>query len=252
MNTKVLENNNLGLALNYWDGVKKTERVFLAKQIMQQLGYKGGNKALAYYELIENIDKITLTKKEHPSFFNQLGKMNLLGARSGSIIMLYESGVWKLIMQSKKPIGIKTRNWLAREVLPTIRREGKYNVTESEQNPFSYLHDFTETSKQIENSKNVAAKAKINHLQYSDVYNKIHKLVTGKTAKEIKFMFKSKESARELLRKNFPELACTEAVIDELFTKFNKSFNEIEKSNAHRTLPPAFQSLYNLGIEFNI
>jgi prophage antirepressor-like protein len=245
-----LENRELGLNLSFFKGKNKPERVFVASQIMKQLGYKGGNKVLSHYELIEGVDKVTLRKIDWPVFFKRLGKLNLLGSRAGSVIMLYESGVWKLVMNSKKPIGIKTRNWLAREVLPSIRRTGKYDVEQSQNNPFSYLHDFTEHKKQLENSKKVAEKAKINRLSYSDTYNAIHKLVMNKTAKEINEMFNTKGSAREALRKHLPEYAATEAVIDEIFTNYNKSLNEIQASGATKTLPPAFLSLYKLGIKF--
>lgn len=250
MKTHVLNNNNLGLSLHFWNGERKPERVFLSSEVMKQLGYKGGVATLRNADLEDGADMIKIRKINHPEFIQQLSDFNLIGLRTASVVMLYESGVWKLIMKSRKPIGIKTRNWLAREVLPSIRRTGKYNVMESEMNPFSYLHDFTEQKKQLENSKAVAAKAKSSRISYSDAYNAIHKLVTGKTAKEIKVMFKSKESARELLRKNFPEFACTEAVIDEIWTNYNITLEQIEKSNAHRTLPPAFKSLYDLGVNF--
>ena len=163
--------------------------------------------------------------------------------------MLYESGVWKLIMQSRKKIGINTRNWLAREVLPSINAKGYYSVSESEKSPLSYLNQFTENSKQIKCSKQVAKKAKNEKLSYSDTYNQIHKLVVGMTAKEINKFFASKTNARETLRLNLPEMASTEAVIDELFTLHKKSLEEIKQSNAHKTLPPAFKSLYDLGIK---
>ena len=74
--------------------------------------------------------------------------------------MLYESGVWKLTLQSRKKIGIKTRNWLAREVLPSIKAKGYYDVSESSSNPFSYLRDFTEKRTQKEYSKSVSRKVK--------------------------------------------------------------------------------------------
>lgn len=245
-----LENSELGLSFDYWRSSQKNERVFLAKQITKQLGYKGTLSDLKKAELEEGKDMVKVTKKAAPKFFEQLGGMNLVGQRASSVVMLYESGVWKLIMGSKKQIGIKTRNWLAREVLPSIREKGYYDVSESESNPFSYLHDFTEETKQKSNSKEVARKTQLSSQQYSKVFNEIHKLTIGKTAKEIQEMFKSKESARQLLRKNFPEMACTEAVIDELYARYNKSLEEIEKSDAHRTLPPAFKSLYELGIKF--
>jgi hypothetical protein len=69
------------------------------------------------------------------------------------------------------------------------------------------------------------------------------------SAKEIKEFYKSKQSARTLLRENLPEIASTETVIDELFTKHNKSLAEIQQSGVNKTLPPAFKSLYSLGIK---
>jgi len=189
-------------------------------------------------------------KKEYPDFFKQLIDMKSVGRQTATIIMLYESGVWKLVMQSKKQIGIKTRNWLAREVLPSVREKGYYDVSESENNPLSYLHEFTERPKQIENSKNVAHKALNEDASFSETYNAIHKLVTNMSAKQIKKTFETKQSAREVLRKYLPEQAATEAVIDEIFTNHNRSLEEIKESNAHNTLPPAFKSLYELGIKF--
>lgn len=249
MKTEIMKNKELGLSLHFWNSSKKKERVFLATEIMKQLGYSGGVDALKNCELESDVDFIKLFKKNNPIFFKQLIDFKSIGARSGSVIMLYESGVWKLIMKSKKQIGIKTRNWLAREVLPSISRTGKYDLSEFENNPFSLLHEFTEPTKQIQNSKNVATKVMNNDRSYSVVFNEIHKLVVGCTAKEIKEHFQSKESARQLLRKHLPHLASTEAFIDELYTKYNKSLEEIEKSDAHKTLPPAFNSLFKLGIK---
>ncbi len=246
---KEMINTELGLRLNYWDGINKNERIFLASQIMKQLGYIGGNKTLVNYNLIEGTDKITVKKQKYPKFFDQLGNLKLLGSRAGSIIMLYESGVWKLIMQSKKQVGIQTRNWLASEVLPSIKQKGYYDVSESMLNPFSYLNEFTETKKQIQNSKEVSALIANTTNDFPGYYNQVHKMVVGMTAKQIGKFFDSKESARKILRIHLPEKACTEAVIDELFTKHNKSLEEIKKSNAHITLPLAFRSLFDLGIK---
>lgn len=243
---KMYKNEELSLKLHSWG----TKKLFLASEIMNQLGYKGGNKTLQNYNLIEWEDKVTLQKSDFKKFFDQLVFLKFINIKTSTVIFLYESGVWKLVMQSKKPIGVKTRNWLATEVLPTIRETGKYNIENYINNPFSYLHDFTENKKQIENSKAVAKKTKEYNLSYSFVFNQIHKMVLGKTAKEIKNIFKSKESAREILRQYRPDLACTEAVIDEIYTKYNKSLKEIEESKAHKTLPPAFKSLYDLGINF--
>lgn len=102
MKTSILKNDELGLNLNYWNGKNKNERVFLAQQIMKQLGYKGGNQTLRNHELEEGVDKITLNKKKSPKFFEKLTSLNLVGARASATIMLYESGVQKLLLNSNK------------------------------------------------------------------------------------------------------------------------------------------------------
>lgn len=249
METKVLINENLGIKLHYWNGINKNERVFIASEIMKQLGYKGVMDTLKNYDLIESIDLVKISKIKNPIFFKQLFDLKSIGKRSSNIVMLYESGVWKLIMQSKKQLGIKTRNWLASEVLPSIRNKGYYDVSESELNPFSYLNEFTEIQKQKDNSKEVNKLISSSTKDYSKYHNQVHKMVIGMNANEIKSFFSSKLSARETLRKFLPENACTEALIDELYIKHNKTLEEIEKSGANKTLPPAFKSLFELGIK---
>lgn len=248
MEAKIFENKELGLRLHSWDGKRKNERVFIASEIMKQLGYKGGNNTLRNYDLEEGIDKITLFKKTSPSFLKQLSDLKSLGQRTGSVIMLYESGVWKLIMQSRKAIGIKTRNWLAREVLPSIREKGYYSAEENSLNPLSYLSVFTERKTQLDNSKSVNKKIHDDNKNFAIYHNKVHKLVSGMNAKEIQTFYNSKDSAREILRQHLPENAATIAVIDELYYKKGLSLSNIENSKIHQTLPPALKSLMECGI----
>ena len=44
--------------------------------------------------------------------------------------MLYvnESGLYKLIMKSKKPIAQKFQEWICEEILPSIRKTGSYTL----------------------------------------------------------------------------------------------------------------------------
>lgn len=41
-------------------------------------------------------------------------------------VMVSESGLYKLVMRSDKPEAKKIQDWVAREVLPSIRRTGAY------------------------------------------------------------------------------------------------------------------------------
>ena len=242
-------NADLGLKLNYWQGVNKSERVFLAKEIMKQLGYKGANVTLNSYDLIEGVDKVTLTKKKHPKFFKQLFDLKNVGLRTGTVIMLYESGVWKLIMQSRKKIGIQTRNWLAREVLPSIAAKGYYDISESQFNPLSYLNEFTEEKKQIQNSKDVNSKIYHSTKDFRTYHNKVHKLVNNMTAKEIQKMFNSKQSARAIIREYIPENAATIAIIDEIYKMYNKSIEQIAKTGIQNSAKQTFKALFELGVK---
>lgn len=52
-------------------------------------------------------------------------------SRIGSFSLITESGVNKLIMRSDKPDACKFQDWIAREVLPAIRRTGGYLLNEA-------------------------------------------------------------------------------------------------------------------------
>jgi prophage antirepressor-like protein len=249
METKEIVNTELGLRFNYWDGRLKNERVFVASQIMKQLGYKGGMDTLRNHDLEDGVDVIKLTKKTNIQFFKQLLDLKSIGQRATSIVMLYESGIWKLIMGSKMPIGIKTRNWLAREVLPSIKGKGYYNVQESQNNPLSYLYGFTERKEQIKQSKSINHEISVTTKDYSSYHNAVHKLVNNMTAKEIQSMFNSKESAREIIRQHLPENAATMALIDELYIKYNKNLTEIESTGLQNSAKETFKALFSLGVK---
>lgn len=51
-------------------------------------------------------------------------------ARAKSVTLISESGLYKLIMRSDKPVARKFQDWVTREVLPAIRRKGGYVMGE--------------------------------------------------------------------------------------------------------------------------
>lgn len=247
---KTVKNEELGYSLTYFNSKQKNQRIYTAKEILNTLGYKGSVSAtLGKHDLEEGIDMITIKKKDHQDFFNQLTHLKCVGSRTSSIIMLYESGVNKLLMNSKKPIGVLTKNWLAREVMPSINATGQYNISDSINNPMSELFKHTEPVIQIQNSKKVAGHINENNKNFKKYFNNVHLLVTNKTAKQIRKTYCENGSARDALRKHAPDKSATESVIDELHFKYGKELSEIENANLHKTLPPAFQSIYNLGID---
>ncbi|MHC0067900.1 BRO-N domain-containing protein [Nostoc sp. UIC 10890] len=53
--------------------------------------------------------------------------------RTQSGWVIKESGVYKLAFRSNKPEADRLTNWIAEEVLPSLRRTGKYEISKPEQ-----------------------------------------------------------------------------------------------------------------------
>lgn len=239
----LITNNELGQAYFYWES--NNGRIFLASQVLKELGYKGRGDVLRNYDLVDNKDFVKFTKKNDRELFEQLVDLKSIGQRAGEVIFLTESGFWKLVMQSRKSIGIKTRDWLANEVLPSIRKTGTYSIASN--NPMAI---FTERNKQLElakKSNSILSKTK-DPEAYAKFWNDLHLLVVGLDAKSIKAVYKSKESAKEVLRKHAPHLEATEAVIEDIWAS-GIGLDQIKKTELHKSLAHSFNALLSLGID---
>lgn len=86
---------------------------FIGKEVAEKLGYQNASKALSDH--VDNEDKL-----------NNVSLLSL-GQRGGWIIN--ESGLYSLILSSKLPQAKAFKRWVTHEVLPAIRRTGKYDST---------------------------------------------------------------------------------------------------------------------------
>lgn len=241
MEHSIIVNNELKLSFFYWES--KHGRLFLAKQVMKELGYAGGTFTLKHAELIDGFDMFKFAKATDKELFKELEQLNCIGQRASEVIMIAESGFWKLVMQSRKSVGIKTRHWLASEVLPTIRKTGTYSIAND-----SPLAIFTERSKQLELSKGVNAQINKTSEDYAKFWNELHVMVVGLDAKGIKELYQSKKSAKEVLRKHLPHLEATEAVIEDIW-KQGVGLEKIKDTNLHKSLAHSFNAILSLGID---
>ena len=85
---------------------------FVASEVCEILGL--GNPRQAVSTHIEDDDRDTLS-------------MDTLGGRQ-KVTVVNESGLYALIVGSRKPDAKKFKKWVTSEVLPTIRRTGHYSV----------------------------------------------------------------------------------------------------------------------------
>ena len=90
---------------------------FIGKQVCDILGYANSRKALADH--VDDEDK-GVTKRD------------TLGGKQ-DVVIINESGLYSLILSSKLPTAKKFKHWVTSEVLPSIRKTGKYEEPETDE-----------------------------------------------------------------------------------------------------------------------
>lgn len=108
---KIFENSEFGSVRVVMKG---EEPWFVGKDVAEILGYSNPNEAIMDH--IDEEDKLNS---------KTLSSCNLnLGQRGGWLVN--ESGVYSLIISSKRPSAKKFKRWVTSEVLPSIRKHGGY------------------------------------------------------------------------------------------------------------------------------
>lgn len=87
---------------------------FVGKDVAVALGYSNTQKAIRDH--VDNEDKLT--------------ERIVLAGQNREVIIINESGLYSLILSSKLPSAKKFKRWVTSEVLPTLRKTGKYAVHE--------------------------------------------------------------------------------------------------------------------------
>jgi prophage antirepressor-like protein len=119
---KTLNNNKLGIFEYVNDGILRVygtpeEPWFSGKDIATILGYV--NTAKAIRDHIDEEDRCLLENKG----VNESVSINC----QGHSVLINESGVFSLILRSRKPEAKSFKRWVTSEVLPSIRKTGSYN-----------------------------------------------------------------------------------------------------------------------------
>ena len=87
---------------------------FVAIDICKTLDYSDSAQAL------RNLDE-----EEKQTLHNMQG---LTASRNGILTLINESGLYSLILSSRKPEARRFKKWVTAEVLPTIRKTGRYDI----------------------------------------------------------------------------------------------------------------------------
>ena len=108
---------------------------FVANDICNALGYSNTSKAIGDH--LDEDERMTITASDGQSFdSNQslessskgLASSDTLRNRGGArhLVIINESGLYALVLRSRKPEARKFAKWVTREVLPSIRQTGQY------------------------------------------------------------------------------------------------------------------------------
>ena len=99
---------------------------FVASDACDGLALSNVSEALSD---LDEEDKLKLTKDELDTLISNEGIQCSVDSRVQSLNLVSESGLYDLIMQSRKPEAKEFKRWVTHEVLPSIRKTGSYSVS---------------------------------------------------------------------------------------------------------------------------
>ena len=100
---------------------------FVASDACDGLALSNVSEALAD---LDDDDKFKLTKDEIDTLISNEGIKCSVDPRVQSLSLVSESGLYDLIMQSRKPEAKAFKRWVTHEVLPSIRKTGSYSIAQ--------------------------------------------------------------------------------------------------------------------------
>jgi len=220
--------------------------MFVGQEIAELFGHTNLTQGIKAARLSDSEYKV-VDLRGFKEFKEQLTNLKLVGQRASYITMLTESGMWKMVLSSKLQKAQAFQDWVASEVLPSIRKTGGYSFSQLE---FTQIADQTIREVQIENSKAVNTK------KYEDggvpaiIGHNVDncKQVSGFTPSEIKRMAgKKNKSAKEILRETNPELAATMSLNDFLVSQRQVKLESLKKLD--QAAITVFKEILKLGID---
>ena len=96
--------------------------LFMAKDVAGILKYKNTNEAIRHH--VDEEDKVLFSECD--------GQRETLPRLQSTSVLINESGLYSLILRSRKPEAKQFKRWITSEVLPSLRKEGKYIIEKNE------------------------------------------------------------------------------------------------------------------------
>lgn len=185
---KVFQNEEFGEVRSL---VINDEPWFVGKDVAKALGYENPSKAIRDH--VEEEDKKVGVQNVTPYISDNLG-------RKQYPTFINESGVYSLIFGSKLPSAKKFKHWVTSEVLPTLRKTGKYEIPKDPMSALKLMFEAqTQTYEKVEKHDQRIAELENNALLTPGQYNYLSKAVQRKVAqikKELGWKLQSKQNSQ--------------------------------------------------------
>ena len=171
------------------------------------------------------------------------------------INVVNESGMYSLVLTSHKPEAKKFKKWITSEVLPKIRKTGKYDLA-AEQDKFAAIKAHLERSTQVQNSKRAnGMNYRIGGVKEVVSWNYTNCLEqTGYAPKDWREYGRSEglpakycQSAKEVLRHMDQVAACCMSMADDVMVS-NQRATPMDAIRIGKLSSPVFRELLALGI----
>lgn len=169
---KVFQNEEFGEVRSL---VINNEPWFVGKDVAKALGYENPSKAIRDH--VEEEDKKVGVQNITPYISDNLG-------RKQYPTFINESGVYSLIFGSKLPTAKKFKHWVTSEVLPTLRKTGKYEIPKDPMSALKLMFEAqTQTNEKVEKQEQRITKLEENSYLTPGQYNYLSKAVQRKVAR---------------------------------------------------------------------
>ena len=97
----------------------------VGKDVADALGYENSRKAIADH--VDEEDKRIIKRSQITTLEIQRSQHVTLDSPNRGMTIINESGLYALIFGSKLPSAKRFKHWVTSEVLPTIRKTGRYS-----------------------------------------------------------------------------------------------------------------------------
>lgn len=145
----------------------ENEPFFVGKDVAEVLGYSNTRDALAKH--VDEEDKLT----------SQIAT----GGQNRQMSIINESGLYSLIFSSRLESAKRFKRWVTSEVLPSLRKTGKYEVPTDPMQALKLMFEAQEETKQeMSNIKTTVEDLKENQKLDVGEYNFIRKVIAQRVA----------------------------------------------------------------------